>query len=158
MHPPVCGPKDLLTHIHLLHRTRSSKIFKKGQNWSMEFLQNNHLDNITSMKFDNALLREPWRFEIWSITTSAMHRISQRQWLCTTVCTKHTSKTSAGRALTGRQTHKQSGPNEPYLNQLLLVVLIATKGFNYTLLPLWVNIRASIPHCIKAQYLSEISC
>ncbi len=27
------------------------------------------------MKFDNALLREPWRFEICSITTFAMHPI-----------------------------------------------------------------------------------
>ncbi len=64
--------------MHLLYVTGGGKISKKGQNQSMEFLKNNHLDNIT-MKFDNALLREPWTFETRSITTSAMHRIDQRQ-------------------------------------------------------------------------------
>ena len=33
----------------LLYITRGGKISEKGQNWSMEFLKNNHLDNITSM-------------------------------------------------------------------------------------------------------------
>ena len=31
----------------VLYITRGGKISKKGQNWSMEFFKNNHLDNIT---------------------------------------------------------------------------------------------------------------
>ncbi len=34
---------------HILYVTRGGKISKKGQNWSMELLKKNHLDNITSM-------------------------------------------------------------------------------------------------------------
>ncbi len=32
-----------------LHVTWGGKISKKDQNWSMDFLKNNHLDNISSM-------------------------------------------------------------------------------------------------------------
>ncbi len=38
-----------LDYTHLLYVTRGSKISKKGQNWFVEFLKNNRLDNITSM-------------------------------------------------------------------------------------------------------------
>ena len=34
-------------HFHSLHGTRGGKISKKGQNWSIEFWKNNHMDNIT---------------------------------------------------------------------------------------------------------------
>ena len=36
------------TPYYQLYVTRGGKIFKKGQNWSMEFLKNNHLEIITS--------------------------------------------------------------------------------------------------------------
>ncbi len=83
--------KETMSHLqsfrgdqHLLYVSRGGKIFKEGQNWCMEFLKNclsiyKYLTFRKKMKFYSALLRGPWRNEICSITTSAMHRISQRQ-------------------------------------------------------------------------------
>ena len=46
------GPEPCFSFLHILYVTRGGKISKKGQNWSMEFLKNNHMVNITITNSD----------------------------------------------------------------------------------------------------------